>query len=88
MPRTKPRPTSASAIRLDFTPMRRRRRQVEMSQGALAAAIGVHRQTIYRTERNRSEPTLRQMYAIARALGTPIHLLVHVLDADAPDVGA
>lgn len=89
MARTPHGQTPASAIDLDFSPMRRRRRQVEMTQGDLAAAVGVHRQTIWRTETNRTEPTLRQMFAIARALGTPIHLLVTVMpQQEAPDGGA
>ena len=64
--------------------MARRRRYLGMTQRHLALAIGVHPITINRTERNRSEPTYSQMLAIARALGTPMHQLVEVIDLDAP----
>jgi DNA-binding XRE family transcriptional regulator len=79
--RRTPRPTPFSDFRLDFTPMARRRRYLGMSQRQVALAIGVHPVTVNRTERNRSEPTFSQMLAIARALGTPIHQLVEVIDA-------
>lgn len=85
MPRTKPQPTPFSRFRLDFTPLRQRRRQLDMTQRQLAAAIGVHVITIYRTEKNRSEPTLSQMLAIARSLGTPVHLLFTVTSLPDPD---
>jgi transcriptional regulator with XRE-family HTH domain len=62
--------------------MAQRRRHLGMTQAQLARAIGVHPVTQNRTERNRSEPTFSQMLAIARALGTPIHQLVTVVDLD------
>jgi DNA-binding XRE family transcriptional regulator len=80
MSRTRPASTQFSAFRLDFTPMAQRRRYLGMSQRQVALAVGVHPVTINRTERNRSEPTFSQMLAIARALGTPIHQLVTVVD--------
>lgn len=60
--------------------MARRRRYLGMSQRQLALAIGIHPVSLSRTERNRTEPTYSQMLAIARALGTPIHQLVEVVD--------
>jgi DNA-binding XRE family transcriptional regulator len=83
MPRTRPTPTPFSAFHLDFTPMAARRRYLGMTQRQVALAIGVHPVTINRTETNRSEPTFTQMLAIARALGTPIHQLVTVVDEQA-----
>lgn len=80
MPRTSPTKTAFSDFHLDFTPMASRRRFLGMSQRQLALAIGVHPVTVNRTERNRSEPTFSQMLAAARALGTPIHQLVTVVD--------
>lgn len=86
MPRTKPKPTEFSRFRFDFSPLRARRRQLEMSQTALARAVGVHKSTIYRTERNLAEPSMSQMLTIARALGTPVHLLYTVTPL--PDAGS
>ena len=80
MSRTSPVRTPFSDFRLDFSPMGKRRRYLGMTQRQLALAIGVHPVTINRTERNRSEPTFSQMLAAARALGTPIHQLVTVVD--------
>lgn len=87
MARTTPQPAGPFAhFRLDFSPMRKRRRQLNLSQRQLAQAIGVHTITIYRTESNRSEPTYKQMVAIGRALGVPQSLLVNVMPLDeAPD---
>jgi|GEM_PF-2408648 len=76
MARTKLQPTPFNRFRLDFDPMRKRRRQLDMTQRQLADAAGVHWMTIHRTERNRSEPSYSQMVAIARALGTPVSHLV------------
>ena len=53
-----------------------------MSQRQLAAAIGVHPITVNRTELGRSTPTLHQMLAAARALGTPLHDLFSVTEPD------
>lgn len=80
MPRTRPAPTQFSDFRLDFTPMGKRRRYLGITQRQLASAIGVHPITINRTENNQSEPSFSQMLAAARALGTPIHQLVTVVD--------
>jgi DNA-binding XRE family transcriptional regulator len=80
MSRTKPVPTQFSRFKLDFTPMAQRRRFLGMSQAQLARSVGVHPVTTNRTERNRSEPTFHQMLAYSRALGTPIHQLVTVVD--------
>ena len=83
MPKTRPQPTPFSRFRLDFSPLRKRRREIEMSQRALARAVGVHTTTIYRLETNRHKPTLESMVTISRALGTPTHLLYFVLDPEA-----
>lgn len=80
MPRTKLTPTQFNRFRLDLSPMAARRRYLGMSQGSLARAIGVHRETVGRTERNATEPTLSQMLAASRALGTPLHQLFVVVE--------
>lgn len=81
------RPTQFNHIRLDFTPMARRRRWLGMTQRQLADAVGVHPVTINRVEKNRTEPTLRQMISASRALGVPLEeilpTLVEVKGADA-----
>ncbi len=60
--------------------MAARRRFLGMTQKQLALAVGIHPVSMYRTEKNKSEPTFSQMLAIARALGTPLHQLVTVVD--------
>jgi DNA-binding XRE family transcriptional regulator len=84
MSRTKPRTTTASDFRIDFTPLRRRRRQCEMTQEQLAEAVGVHRGTIWRVETNRTDLTLHAMVAISRKLGMPMHVLFSVVE-EPPD---
>lgn len=78
MPRTSPEPVRP--FRLDFTPLASRRRSLFISQVDLAAAAGVHWHTILRTEKNRTNPTVEQLVAIARALGTPMYSLFAVVD--------
>jgi DNA-binding XRE family transcriptional regulator len=77
MPRTKLTPTQFNRFRLDLSPMAARRRFLGMSQGQLGRAIGVHRETV---GRNSTEPTLSQMLAASRALGTPLHQLFTVVE--------
>lgn len=67
--------------------MAARRRYLNLSQRQLAAAIGVHPITVNRTELGRSEPTLKQMLAASRALGTPLHDLFNVTEPDEQPVG-
>lgn len=85
MSRTKPAPTPFSNFRLDFAPLRTRRRQLDMTQKQLAAAAGIHWMTVHRTERGRSEPSISQMVAISRALGVPTHLLYTVTSLAGPE---
>ena len=49
--------------------MRLARMEREMSQGELAAAVGVTRQTISMVESGKYNPTLKLCVAICRALG-------------------
>ena len=74
------RPKSKSPFRLDFTPMARHRRYAMVTQRQLAAAVGVHPMSIWRTERNRHEPTVRLMVGVSKALGIPIHELYEVVE--------
>jgi DNA-binding XRE family transcriptional regulator len=67
-------------FRLDFTPLRRRRRELEITQGDLADSAGISRQTVWRTERNLTVPSAWQLIAIARALGAPATDLFSVID--------
>lgn len=80
MGKTRPKVTPFSRFRLDFSPLRKRRRALDMTQRSLARSVGVATTTIWRLESNRNEPTLNQMVAIAKALGTPVHLLYFVVD--------
>ena len=85
MSRTKPASTVFSNFRLDFTPLRTRRRQLDLTQKQLGAAAGVHWMTVHRTERGRTAPSIAQMVAISRALGVPTHLLYTVTSLEGPD---
>lgn len=67
--------------------MAARRRYLNLSQRQLGAAIGVHEITVWRTENGVSQPTLHQMLAAARALGTPLHDLYDVTEPDEQPVG-
>lgn len=70
---------------VDSTPLRQRRRALDVSQKALAAAIGAKSyMTIHRIERNIQSPTLAQHLAIARVLGTPGTQLYDVRDGTPP----
>lgn len=80
MPRTKPTPTPFSDFHLDFTPMGRRRRWLNLSQRQLANAIGIHPVSQNRVENNRGEPSMRQIVAAAKALGVPVWELFEVVD--------
>jgi len=75
-----PKPTPFSRIRLDYSPLRKKRRELEMSQTALARAIGANKSTIWRIETGRTVPSALQQVILARALGTPVHLLYFVHD--------
>lgn len=78
MPRTAPKPQRGFS--LDFTPLRQRRRFLEISHRALAEAVGVHPITVWRTEQNRTAPTVEQLVGMSRALGVPMHSLFIVKD--------
>lgn len=75
---TKPQP--ARAFRLDFHPLRVARVASDLTVDALAASAGVSRWTIYRTEANKTVPSLEQVVALARALGRPMYELFRVED--------
>lgn len=78
----KPTPTRYSN-RLDFTPLKQRRRAALMSQAELARLVGVHPITITRVERNQREPSLKLVLSIAQVFGTPITQLFQ-LHPDSP----
>lgn len=65
---------------LDFSRLRSRRRKLEVTQTELAQAVGCHRVTIHRIERNQMNPTIELLVSIARALGTPMYDLFDVVD--------
>jgi len=72
MSRTKLTPTPFNRFRYDYSPMAAKRRYLGLSQGQLARAVGVHQETVGRTERNVTAPTVPYLDAIAGALGVPI----------------
>ncbi len=83
MGRTAPEPIAP--FRLDFEPLRRRRKYLEISSRDLASAAGVHYTTIYRLENNKNEtPSAALLVAVARALGVPMHQLFTVHDVPRP----
>jgi putative transcriptional regulator len=49
----------------------------QLSQGALAEALGVSRQTINSIEANRSTPSLPLAIALARFFGRPVEEVFH-----------
>jgi len=55
-----------------------RRALADLSQGALAAALGVSRQTINSIENGRYDPSLPLAFAIAKYFGTTIEEIFHV----------
>lgn len=52
--------------------IRRRRRNLGLSQAALAAKAGIHANVVGRTERGIHNPSVMTLYAIASALNTSI----------------
>ena len=52
-----------------------RREQLGLSQGALAKACGVSRQTINAIENNKYDPTLALAFHLAKTLGTTVDAL-------------
>lgn len=79
MVKAKPRPIRP--FRLDFHPLRVLRVGARLSVNALAESAGVSRWTVYRTESNRTQPSVEQVIALARALGRPMHELFRVVDS-------
>ena len=64
--------------------VRRLRAARELSQGALAAALGVSRQTINAIETGRYLPSLPLAIAMARFFETPVEDMFH---PDAGEIG-
>ena len=52
--------------------IKERREQLGLSQGALAKACGVSRQTINAIENNKYDPTLALAFQLSRVLGVPV----------------
>ncbi|MGX5360209.1 helix-turn-helix transcriptional regulator [Kocuria sp. KH4] len=59
----------------------------KISQGQLAIAVGVSRQTIYALENDRSEPSLAVALALARYFTRPVESVFHEDTGDSP-IGA
>ena len=55
--------------------IKERREQLGLSQGALAKACGVSRQTINAIENNKYDPTLDLAFRLAHILATPVAIL-------------
>lgn len=49
----------------------------ELSQGQVAIAVGVSRQTIYAVENDRCDPSLSVAFALARFFRRPIEEVFH-----------
>ena len=64
--------------------VRERRSALEISQGALGAAVGVSRQTINAIETGRYLPSLPLAFALARHFGTSVEALFHPDEGDLP----
>lgn len=60
--------------------IRRLRDEAGLSQAALAAVLGVSRQTVNSLETGRYDPSLPLAFAIARHFGTTIEEIFHVDD--------
>ncbi|MGX5360012.1 helix-turn-helix transcriptional regulator [Kocuria sp. KH4] len=52
----------------------------ELSQGQVAIAVGVSRQTIYTVENDRSNPSLSLALGLARFFGRPVEEVFHDCD--------
>lgn len=63
-----------TAMRNELKALRAARR---ISQGQLAIAVGVSRQTIYALENDRSDPSLPVAFALARYFTRPIEKVFH-----------
>lgn len=55
------------------------RRVRQLNQQQLADRAGCSKQTVWRTETGKSDPTVGQLVAFARVLGVPVHLLFNVV---------
>ena len=60
--------------------IKERREALGLSQGALAKACGVSRQTINAIENNKYDPTLGLAMRLARLLGTAVEDIFHLPD--------
>ena len=58
--------------------IRRMREQAGLSQGALAAALGVSRQTINAIETGKYDPSLTLAVRLARHFGSTVEEVFHV----------
>jgi len=58
--------------------IRRMREQAGLSQGALAAAVGVYRQTINAIETGRYDPSLTLAVRLARHFASTVEEVFHV----------
>jgi transcriptional regulator with XRE-family HTH domain len=67
-------------LRFDFTPMRQRRRLLDISQKRLSALAGVHINKVNYIEKGHRLPDLRAIVMIARVLGTRLEDLFEVYD--------
>ncbi|WP_368809527.1 helix-turn-helix transcriptional regulator [Kocuria sabuli] len=61
-------------MRNDLKTLRQAR---DLSQGQVAIAVGVSRQTIYSVENNRCDPSLSVAFALARLFDRPVKEVFH-----------
>lgn len=62
--------------------MKEYRARLEMTQGQLAQAVGVRRETIVFLEQGKYNPSLRLAHSVARKLGTTVDQMFSFDDED------
>ena len=75
-------PLPDDGLTFDYSKLRSRRRQMDLTQRGLAVRIGANVNAVLDWEKGRGRPYFDQMARAAFALGTPIHDLVEITGAD------
>jgi transcriptional regulator with XRE-family HTH domain len=72
-------------LTFDYGPLRRRRRELDVTQRGLSALVGGDANTIGEIERGNRRMEVDQLWRAARALGTPVLDLLNVRDSEGQD---
>lgn len=67
-------------FRLDFSPMKRFRREAGLTGRDLAESLRISLASWYRVEKGTREPTAKELIAVARALGTAVGHLYELVE--------